>query len=204
VTYPTHAINKALGLEAGASLDDAMTTIAQLRASLEDVAELREAVHRLKSERDAARQGVIRHRDRINELCAELKEAAEALEYHQNAAVGLRLALELTPDAPLSAIVDMAEGQTKALTQWGDEARRLRAQLEENERDMARAYQSYQDGAAREAAEYQTIRRELDRAQADNAELRRQVGVLDRNLTETERGRDAAFAALHHATAAYL
>jgi len=138
--YPAPAINKALGLELAASLDDALTAITQLRASLEDVAELREAVHRLKSERDAARQGVMVHRDRVNELSAELKAAIENSEA----------------------------------------------------------------GAAREAAEYQSIRRELDRAQADNAELRRQVGVLDRNTTEAERARDAAFVALHHATAAYL
>ena len=75
--YADPRVNQALGIEPNAEMDDTLAAIAQLRASVEDVAELREAVHRLKSERDAARQGFIANRDRCNELHAELKAATE-------------------------------------------------------------------------------------------------------------------------------
>ena len=167
--YPTPAINQALGLEPAASLDDALTAITQLRASLVDVAELREAVHRLKSERDAARQGVMVHRDRINELSAELKAANEELDYLKQTA---RVLLELTSDAPTVDIANAIKGEAESAARWAEEATTHRATIAD-----------------------------LRTALAEAAAIRRRI---EADVRATEQARDAAFAALHHATAAYL
>ena len=141
--YPAPAINKALGLEAAASLDDALTAIAQLRASLVDVAELREACDRM---------------------------AREAHDAYQE---------------KLGLLSQLGESR-RSVMQLIDDEQRHRAELKQ---------------ATEELGDVQRERDNLKATLADMARLRLRI---EADVRATEQARDAAFVALHHATAAYL
>jgi chromosome segregation ATPase len=141
--YPTPAINKALGLEAAASLDDALTVIAQLRASLVDVAELREACDRM---------------------------AREAHDTYQE---------------KLGLLSQLGEARRSVMQLIDDEQR--------NRAEMKQANEALGD-----------VQRERDTLKATLADMARLRLRIEADVRATEQARDAAFAALHHATAAYL
>ena len=163
--YPAPRINQALGIDPGASLDDALTAIAQLRASVADAHNWSPAFQRM----------------------------AEFL----YAMAGPQLArAPATPFTP-AGLEQLCELTSAAVS---DRVRELRQTLHglQHDRDALRAELKQADEALADT------QRDLETARATLADMARIRRAIEADVRKTEQARDAAFAALHHATAAYL